>query len=201
MKKIILSIMLAVFATGIANAQRAGEYNLSNNNGEITSYNRIGLSYRNVRFSGGGDGIGYNGAGFDYIHGFSLSSSIPVFLELGGNVSFTTRNNGGDYGGYMTIEMPVNCAYRISLADNEFGLSPFFGFVFKGNIIGTSDLDYDTQYWYDSNDFRRFQFGWNIGLNFDYKKLYLGFGYGTDFVKIAERLNTGTFSLKLGLNI
>lgn len=99
----------------------------------------------------------------------------------------------------MSLNVPINCAYRFALPNSMVVLSPYLGINLKGNVIGTSDLATDTQEWFD-NDFKRFQFGWHIGAGMEYKKLYVGLSYGTDFIKITPNVNTGTFKHSIGLN-
>lgn len=166
------------------------------------SYNRISISYRNVNFGFDGGGLNFNGGSFDYIHGFGVSKSIPIYVETGVSAAFTTKDFGsGSYGGYMTIDVPINCSYRFAIPNSEFIISPFLGLNFKGNVIGTNDVATDTQRWFNDSGFKRFQLGWNIGAGACYKKLYLGISYGTDFIQIAKKINTGTFKLSIGLNI
>lgn len=52
----------------------------------------------------------------------------------------------------------------------------------------------------DGDEWKRFQLGWHIGAGFNYNQFYVGLSYGTDFIKIAEKVNTGTFSLGIGYN-
>lgn len=166
------------------------------------AYNRISLSYRNVHFSAEGSGVSYNGGSFDYIHGFSVSKKLPIYVQTGASLGFTTKDTGsGAYGGYATIDVPVSAAYRFEIPNTPLVLLPYLGLDFKGNIIGTSDVASDTQEWFSKYDYRRFQLGWNLGVGLLYKKLYFGLGYGTDFIQIAKKVNTGTFQVSLGLNL
>ncbi len=165
-------------------------------------YNRISLSYRNVYFGGDYGGIGYNGGSFDYIHGFSVSAKIPLYVQTGASLAFTTKDIGsGSYGAYGTLDIPISCAYRFAIPNTNLILQPSLGLNFKGNIIGTDDVATDTQTWFDKYNYRRFQLGWNLAVGLSYKKLYLGLGYGTDFINIAKKVSTGTFQASIGLNI
>lgn len=182
----------------IANAQETdnSKQNFPN------AYNRISLSYTNVTFSAGGTSAGFNGGGFHYIHGFSLSSKLPIYLETGASLNFSTKDYGsGSYGGYGTLDVPINCAYRLNFPNSEFIFVPSLGLDFKGNIIGTTDVATDTQEWFNDYEYKRFQLGWQISAGMEYRKLYFALQYGTDFIQIAKKVNTGTFSIKLGLNI
>lgn len=48
--------------------------------------------------------------------------------------------------------------------------------------------------------FKRFQMGWQIGANLDIKKFTIGLSYGTDFIQIAKKVNTSTFTVGIGFN-
>lgn len=147
-------------------------------------YNRIGISYNNNHFGfnrwlkygafdGLVDGISLNGAGFSYIHGFSLSQSAPIFIETGASLNFGAGSwDSGtiymeDYEtGYLSkgsiklkarnfnLQVPVNFVYRFAATD-DFKISPFAGLNFKLNIMtglkaeasaGGYSVDTD---WYD----------------------------------------------------
>ena len=165
-------------------------------------YNRISMSYRNVHFSDLDNGVSYNGGSFNYLHGFGLSATLPIYIETGASLGFATRDNdSGSWGGYGTLEVPVNCTYRFSIPNTELRLLPFAGLNFKGNLMGTADVASDTQEWFTDSDFRRFQLGWQIGGALEFKKLYAALSYGTDFIPIAKGVNTGTFALSIGLNL
>lgn len=163
-------------------------------------YNRISMSFRNVNFTGAS---GYIGGSFNYTHGFSLSSRLPIYLETGGALSYVGKDvngNGWDTG-YGTIEVPVNATYRLTLPSSSIVFYPSLGLNFKGNIVGSSNMSRDTQEWFNDYDFKRFQLGWQLGVGMEYKKLFLGISFGTDFVQIGKKVNTNTLAVSFGLNI
>lgn len=157
MKKYLTLTALAVIYSGVAKAQFAGEYNLSKHEGDYKGYNRIGLSYNNDSYGFNKDakdwfdtekGTSLNGFGIDYIHGFSISSSLPMFLEVGGNVNFNFGNLFSDEEEYrgvkyeyrtkmqsINLQVPVNYVYRFNVAD-DFSVAPYVGLNFKLNLIG-----------------------------------------------------------------
>ena len=83
-------------------AQRASDSALSAS--DIKDYNRIGISYNNTHYgyndaygTNHGDlGFGANGVGIDYIHGFSVSSSLPLYIETGLNLDFNFATESSD---------------------------------------------------------------------------------------------------------
>ena len=217
MKRIFTFVLLAASAMGIAvNAQRAAEYNMGST-GDIKDYNRIGVSYNNTSYSPNNEakddfvekGWSTNGVGIDYIHGFKLSSSMPMFIETGLNVNFNfgaktiyEDYDGGDY--YkdkikmqnFNFQVPVNYVYRFDVAD-EFSIAPYVGLNFKLHLLSKmkfieeSDNETEESDWanlFSKDDmgedgtWNRFQMGWHVGVNFQYSRISLGLQYGTDFI-------------------
>ncbi len=196
--KQFLATVLTILICAVSNSAEAQ----TEINSHPNCYNRISLSYRNVYFGSEYGGAGYNGGSFDYIHGFGLSSKIPLYIQTGASLAFTTKDLGsGSYGGYATLDIPIGCAYRFVIPKTDLILLPSLGLDFKGNIIGTDDVATDTQRWFDKYNYKRFQLGWYLSVGMSYKKLYFGLGYGTDFIQIAKKVTTGTFQLSVGINI
>lgn len=139
MKKVLLGVFLLGACASAAFAE---------------GYNRVGLSYDNTRYSFNKDydddldGVSTNGFGIDYIHGFSLSSSTPIFLEAGLNLNFGF--GGTDVGEKVTyqnywmqgkvkyqninLQIPVNFVYKFDLG-NDMSLAPYVGLNFKFNLV------------------------------------------------------------------
>lgn len=179
-------------------------------------YNMVGLSYNNTSY-GYNDAYGKehkdnnfstNGFGIDYIHGFSVSKSLPMFVEVGGNVNFNFYSETEKEDGYkdtnkfqnINLQVPVNFAWRFNIIE-EFSIKPYVGLNFKLNFVSKSksiwedpDGEKEETEWLnyfdkgekhmESSDYtwNRFQMGWHIGVGFQYKPFYLGVQYGTDFI-------------------
>ncbi len=47
---------------------------------------------------------------------------------------------------------------------------------------------------------KHFQMGWHIGAGLNYKALYLGLSYGTDFTEICKKTKTSNFAVSVGYN-
>lgn len=214
-------------------------------------YNRIGISYNNNHFGfndwlndgafkGLIDGISLNGVGINYIHGFSLSQSTPIFIETGINANFGVGSTdtqalptyGYDY--YSTeielkaqnvnLQVPVNFVYRIA-ASEDVTIAPYAGLNFKFNIVtkikgkvSVDDISQESD-WYslfsgddmeeafgDDGTGNRFQMGWHIGVGVQYKPIYLGVSYGTDFIAAysqkfngkSAKINTRNLTVNVG---
>ncbi|MBP5420243.1 MAG: hypothetical protein J6Y72_10585 [Bacteroidales bacterium] len=101
------------------------------------------------------------GFGLGIIKGIAISENNPLFLELGGNLTFLHKkgedssNESYSYGSYsrtytmkynfFNISIPVNLAYRINVAD-AFSIQPFAGLNMKVNILGKAQYDYNVKY-------------------------------------------------------
>lgn len=185
-------------------------------------YNRIYMSYSPMNLKidvEGADDIKLTGLTLGYLHGFNLSSNLPLFLEVGGNVAYSYGDIDAidiDYK-LLSVNVPVNVAYKFSFGDSGFSLTPFLGLNFRYNILRKAEgdlsfyqgLDWDNWWTYDSFDsdtslylgeWKRFQVGWQIGVGFNYKKLYVGISYGSDFSEIVKKTKAHTTQISLGLN-
>lgn len=108
-----------------------------------------------------------------------------------------------------SLVVPINVAYKLTFAGGDFSVSPFLGITLKGNILGKEKYEYgdekETIDFFDKKDmegkeytWNRFQAGWQIGANLDYKALSLGFHYGSDFNEIAKKTNTKNWAINIG---
>lgn len=137
LKVIMLAGALATAAT--ASAQFANSSSKSASTGDNSGYNRIALSFNNTHFgynkqAGGSDyNFSLNGVGLDYIHGFSVSSSLPMFVETGLNLNFGFGSEDGDKidfidgwvqekqsRQFINLQVPVNFAYRFTITDGVY---------------------------------------------------------------------------------
>lgn len=155
MKKFILGAVAVLMALG-ASAE---------------SYNRIQASYLNDHYGaskeyGKDASFSANGIGVSYVHGFSLSQSLPMFLEAG--LQFNTAINsttlaeekyqveilGDTYNIHeegkqkftnINLAVPVNFGWRFNVMDN-LTVSPYVGINFRVNVLGKVkySVDIDT---------------------------------------------------------
>lgn len=168
-----------------------------------------------------------------YLRGIGLTSQIPLYLEVGGALQFRSskwsENDSYSEGFFsneikanmLSLNIPVSLAYRISIND-DFAISPNFGFDFHINLTGKLKAAYSESYngeFYEEEaevdlfkdgsyedyeieweGWKRFQAGWHIGVGFDYRALHVGVKYGTDFNEITEKTKIATTSVTLGFN-
>jgi len=209
MKKILLALALGCMSLSMT-AQRASDANLD---GDLRSYNRIGISYNNENYSFNNDysdesdidGLSLNGVGIDYIHGFHITESLPLFIETGlnFNLNFGSKTEKDSSEKYevksqdYNFQVPVNFVWRFNLGEN-LHLDPYVGLNFKLHLATKIKESYENEYdsenydWFsvfdkddmDGGDYtwNRFQMGWHVGAGITYSSIYFGLQYGTDFI-------------------
>lgn len=195
---------------------------------DCAPYDRVTLSYSYNKGEidiKGADDLTYNGVAIDYIHGFSLSKTLPLFIETGIGADFGFYRDSPDEeesysettitGTAISFSVPVNVAYKFNV-NPDFSIHPYLGLNFKLNVFSETttkesyDGDYDddkhTVNNFDKKDvgkdlkWNRFQLGWHIGVGVNYKAFYAGLSYGTDFMELAKKTNTSTFKIGVGFN-
>lgn len=159
-------------------------------------YNRIGLSYDYTYYTEP-VATSTNGFGLNYMHGFSISKSHPMFIELGASLGFNFHGDSewdddedelvkSQFQNF-NVKVPVNFTWRFRLGDN-FYVSPFAGLNFQLNYIerervGVAGIWSDWENMLDDDyGWNVFQMGWQAGLNFQYDQVLLGAQIGTSFI-------------------
>lgn len=142
----ILSMIMCAAAASVAINAAAQLEN------DTEGYRRIEASFAASHYDNGEnqDADIEHPKGFEigYLQGINLTSKMPLFLELGGNVTWThskEENNWNESGveieketknTFMNVNIPVQAAYKFAFTNSAFKILPFFGFNFKFNIIG-----------------------------------------------------------------
>ena len=151
-----------------------------------------------------------NGVNLQYLHGFRVTKKIPLFIEIGAEFSYNTKEHkyyneyGERYTNYkarrniISGRIPLNVSYKFNIVKN-FSIQPYTGLNFRINgFLG--DL-----YFFQDNTF---QGGWQIGSGFNISKLYLGLQYGLDFFPIGTLyldyreydINSSRLLVSIGVN-
>lgn len=176
-----------------------------------------------------GDGTSYNGFYVEWLDAVSLSANLPLYFDWGFNVNYNhyskDENKIKSTSNLFQMAVPLQVEYRLPVGDS-FHVSPFLGLIARVNILGNGSSEYEeTKYssttgkktgtstkkqdinYFDKNDmksseacWKRFQLGWNIGVNFDINKFTIGLSYGTDFMEISKKCNSSTFKVGIGVN-
>lgn len=200
----------------------------------MKSYDMVGVSYDNTHLGGKNyefgddDAMSLNGFGVEYLHGFSVSKKLPLFLEVGAkvNMGFGSIEEKGYDDKFTTklqmlrVNVPVSLAYRYSI-NETMSITPYVGIDFRLNALAqmkgeytydgeTEETDwislFDKDKMGEDETWNRFQMGWHIGARFEYTKFSIGLSYGTDFIKAfnysedgyKSHVTTGNFALTLG---
>lgn len=188
------------------------------------NYGRIGVGYDQWSTSiKGYDGTNYNGFYVDWvILGTPLAGDLYVEGGIRFNYELKSEKNDGITTklDMFTVGIPLNLTYRFEFGNSGVRLSPFAGINFKVHAFGEMKQSWTTTQSYnyigtqtykhsettnlfskdDMGDakYKRFQMGWQVGVNLELKKFYITFSYGTDFIKIAEQVNTSNLTLGVG---
>lgn len=122
-------------------------------------YNRAGLTYnlghynfnKNYEEEANFKGFCTNGFGLNYVHGFGLSESLPMFLEVGGELNFNFSNKKVYEGTdeifdyeynikenslfqNINLNVPVNFTWHFAITD-DITVAPYTGFSFKLHMM------------------------------------------------------------------
>jgi len=160
MKKLVMAAALFVAGVSFANAEGYNRVALSFDHGSY-SYND------NAKPSKDCDGIGTNGFGINYIHGFGVAENMFVETGLNFNMGWGSSELWSDVDGSytektlmkmqnMNLQLPVNFVYRIGVGENMW-VSPYVGLNFKLNLVTKTkdkmelggDVDADDQKYVD----------------------------------------------------
>lgn len=162
------------------------------------NYSRIGLYYNNMSWWSDYGDESLNGLDIQYVYGINLTKRYPMYLEVGGAFKFGVGGDDGEDWQDFMIEVPVNYTYRFFFNNRKIAISPFVGLNFNIHLSTTANFNGNDWDAFEDLDGRRFQMGWKIGSNFDFRKFYIGLSYGTDFWGVLEDSGSGTFNLGLG---
>ena len=185
-------------------------------------YNRVTVSYETENYSPneGGDGFSANGFGVEYTRGFGVAS-FPLYIEAGLKATFGFHNESEKEGrvkvedkfSAISLNIPVNVAYRIDLGAGNMSVTPYTGLNFRVRCTAQDKItasyndesESETLNWFSKDDMgktaNRFQMGWNIGARFNYGAFGIGLGYTLDFMKFYSngdyKISTGMFNVGL----
>lgn len=191
---------------------------LTNDNSE---WARFGLAFdaQKIKVEAGGttaDGQKTKGVAVEFMKGISLTNNMPLFLDLGARLAWTTakedRTGGSDKYNFLNVAVPVNAAYKLSFANSpNVKIVPSFGPNFKFNILARTTWDPDrgskvkTNILDDDNGGKVFQFGLNLGCGFYLHKFYVGYTFQPDLSPLSKmdgvKIKTISNLVSLAINL
>nr|WP_186972374.1 outer membrane beta-barrel protein [Bacteroides intestinalis] len=217
-KLLMVACLLGMAAT--ASAQFANSKGSSSQGGDMSGWQGLRVSYHPMSLSPDkGDNIGITGFSAGYVKGFGLSQSTPIFLEVGANLLWTskdlTEDEDTDYSeklNMFSVNIPVNFGYKYTVND-KFSIYPYIGLNFRVNVVGKVKTEDEGESKstdvFNKDDmkkngmgevWKRFQAGWQIGVAFNLNKFTLAASYGKDFTEISKKVKVSMPSITLGLN-
>ena len=203
-------------------------------------YNRVGLSYNydhyryNKNFYGNDKdrdpSFSSNGGGLNYVHGFRLTRSLPMYIEVGGDINFGFKSETRTE--HLTsiiastkyqfqninLTVPVNFAWKFNVG-KDFYITPYIGINGKFNFVtrerkGVVNGKVIWEDWKNilkkdkgngirkEDTWRIFQLGGQIGATFGWKHVSLGLQYGGDFIPAYSVIvRQGEFSTRYAVDI
>ena len=148
---------------------------------------------------------------FGYVKAFSISSTMPLFLETGASLLWASGDLFDKYdfkisAELMSINIPVNLAYKFDIKEGM-SIVPYAGLLLRYNISG--EIEYDmTAYGQgktkldmfdeDEGDGDRIQYGLQIGARLDFNKFNVGVSYGFDMNEIMDDTKTNKIAFTVG---
>ena len=228
MNKIKLLVAAALLAVGTtASAQFSNSGTKASKSVSTAGWSTFYVQYNPIKAKvdvKDADDLSFNGFTVGYNHAFSVSKSIPLFVEAGIGLQYATYKDdvviGYDTDTYEEVEgdrkinvfaarVPVSLMYQWNIPNSKVALIPFLGITMRYNFSAkrndtNSDYDYDEDYdLFDKDDndatWKHFQIGWQIGVNARINSSFLvGVAYGNDFSEIAEKTKVQTTSITLG---
>ena len=213
-KCIAVAAMIMVAASASAqftNARQSGSSSVVNTD----EWNSIWAEWNPSVFSPKhGDSESFNAFSLGLSKAFNLTTSVPVFLEVGGGVQYSFASDFMDYDdvtfSMLSVKVPLSLIYKFDIPNSSVSLMPNAGLDFRFNILAKLSGDYDDEDLdvdlFDKDDmgssdntWNRFQIGWHIGLKAKLGQSFLlGASYGSDFSEIAEKVHIKTTTVSLG---
>lgn len=186
--------LAATALTASAQFANSGRVGASASSTDIKNYSRLYVDFADM-FCTSESYLGFK-AGYSY--GFNIVNTIPLYLEVGGNLQFNTKSEFGVRANFLAINAPVTINYKQTFP-NGFFIQPYAGLNLKVNVLSkmsTGSSYYDTDdyyYYYDTDDYyydtdeyyggsydldvNRVQFGGTFGTRIGYKNFDVNIGY------------------------
>ena len=134
--------------------------------------------------------IKMNGAMVAYVKSWGIIKNVPLYIESGIGLTYA----GGEIDDTRTtlntfsLNIPVNIGFCHHI-NSTISLSPFIGIALQGNLFGNYKYGDESYNLFDKNEMggmamKRFNAGWQAGLNVSFYDFNITGSYGKDFNEI-----------------
>lgn len=199
----------AQFVSSSANGSSRNAVSYDNSS-EKTNYTRLYAEYNPITFAidvKGASDVDLTGFSFGVLHGIAVSQSIPLFVEVGGRLTYAFDSDNtdvvdlGDDGtiklNYLGMTVPVNLVYNFSIPNSQVSIAPMFGLTLRANIVAKAkaEVEYEDCSGYhcttktESKTFDFFDKD-DVGKDWQFSRVQLGW-------QIGANVNINKFSLGL----
>ncbi len=185
-KTLLLAAAMMVCASASAQFTNASSKKSSSSTEVTSGWNNLYVQYNSHKFNDNDNALFHKGSmdGFTigYNRGIGLSSSMPLYLEVGGGLQYSTGSNNDVDVHLLSVVAPVSVLYHFSFPNSTIGIEPLAGLNFRYNGWGEIKDDEDKGDPFsdddtDDNPANRFQVGLHLGVNAVFKKFVLGLKY------------------------
>jgi len=207
MRKVLLFAIMAMFVTA-SQAQivssRSSRVTTTRTIGNYEGWNTVYLQWNPSTFSPKhGDAQSFTAFSVGYNHAFSVSQSIPLFVEtgIGAQYSYWSKSEREkSYGidveykiNILSAKVPVSLMYKWDIPNSTVAIVPNAGLDFRFNIIGKlkgeasykGETQSESISLFDDDEmkekgalfggeaWKRFQLGWHVGVNAIFAEKFL----------------------------
>ena len=190
MKKALL-LVLAIFAT-LGSGLKAQS---------ITDHYALLYSGMCFTFFENDEGVSDQGFNAGVLFGYNITrKAVPLFLQFGGELIYEGTTEEGVEERLACLAAPVNLSYK--LGHRKFNVEPYIGVNLRLNIHGnakgdTNSAKTDIDYFGPFVKARRFQFGANLGLNFNILDFTAGIRFNPDFTEYSKIVDSKDIRMML----
>lgn len=221
-------LLVALLAIASSVSAQFANTNVSSSGNKMRSvdtegWEKVYVSYNPMKMiidTKGADDVEFTGFSLGYSKGYSISKDFPLFAEVGieGTYAFKTMD-AEDLGynsnydieqktTYLGVSVPLNLGYKFTIAEKNLSIVPYVGVNLRGNIIGKYKLiDEDEEKDFDyfdkddvgkDNQWKRVQFGYQLGVGLYYNQVYVGVGHSKDMSELCKKTKISKTSITLG---
>ena len=140
------------------------------------------------------EGVSDQGFNAGVLFGYNITKqAVPLFLQFGGELIYEGTTEDEVEERLACLAAPVNLSYK--LGHRKFNVEPYIGVNFRLNLHGkakgdTEKTKMDIDYFDSEVKARRFQFGANLGLNFNILNFTAGVRVNSDFTEYAKNVDS-----------